>query len=81
VLAVAGYSAFKVVGLGWKAVRESGLGKNIIGGPKGSGEVVELVTPEGMRVKVSRRGLEEIATAPTSKHADARLSLTVLFTF
>jgi hypothetical protein len=70
-LAVAGYSAFKVVGLGWKAVRESGLGKNIIGGPKGSGEVVELVTPEGMRVKVSRRELEELATVQGSRHADA----------
>jgi hypothetical protein len=70
-LAVAGYSAFKVVGLGWKAVRESGLGKNIIGGPKGSGEVVEVVTPEGMRVKVSRRELEELATVQGSKHTDA----------
>jgi hypothetical protein len=70
-LAIAGYSAFKVVGLGWKAVRESGLGKNIIGGPKGSGEVVEVVTPEGMRVKVSRRELEELATVQGSRHADA----------
>jgi len=61
---IGGYALFRALGIGWQALRESGFGKNIVGRPWGANEVLEVVTPEGVRIRVARKELEDLVAKP-----------------
>ena len=67
---IGGFALFKALGKGWQALREGGFGRNIISGPKGGPHgSVEVVTPEGVRIRVSRQELEDLVARPMESRA------------
>ena len=66
---IGGVALFKALGKGWQLIREGGFGKNIIGKFKLANETVEVVTPEGMRIRMSRKEFEEMVTRPIEARA------------
>ena len=61
---IGGMALFKGLGKGWQAIRESGFAKDVAGKFKFGGETVELITPDGVRLKMKAKEFEALVTKP-----------------
>jgi hypothetical protein len=71
---IGGLALFKGLGKGWQLIREGGFGRNVIGKFKLADESVELVTPEGIRIRMNRKEFEDLVTRPLETRAANSLS-------
>jgi len=71
---IGGYALLRAAGAGWQALRQRGFAGSILGPAKSVGETVEVVTPDGIKLRVGRQQLEAELASPGRQQLEAELA-------